>query len=106
MMAGAQPGAPGLLLEIEGVSIAFQTDAGPRTVVHELGFTVSAGETVAIVGESGSGKSVTALAITRLIDYAGGRIAGGRIGFRGGDGPRPGLAGGNAGRVRPPRRAG
>jgi glutathione transport system ATP-binding protein len=36
---------------------------------------------LAIVGESGSGKSVTALAITRLIDHTGGHIIAGRIGF-------------------------
>ena len=74
------------LLEVQGLSIAFDTDAGPSKVVRGLDLSVGEHETVAIVGESGSGKSVTALAITRLIDYAGGRIVGGRIGFRGRDG--------------------
>jgi glutathione transport system ATP-binding protein len=50
-------------------------------VVHALDLSVASGETLAIVGESGSGKSVTALAITRLIDHTGGRIIAGRIGF-------------------------
>ncbi len=51
------------------------------TVVRGLDLAVAEGETLAVVGESGSGKSVTALAITRLIDHTGGRIAGGRILF-------------------------
>ena len=55
-------------------------------VVHELDLSVAAGETLALVGESGSGKSVTALAVTRLLDYAGGRIVAGRIAFTGRDG--------------------
>src|SRR5215472_506205 len=74
------------LLEVQGLSIAFDTDAGPSTVVRGLDLGVGERETVAIVGESGSGKSVTALAITRLIDFAGGRITAGRIDFRGRDG--------------------
>jgi glutathione transport system ATP-binding protein len=66
---------------MRGLRVAFDTDRGPVTVVHGLDLRVSAGETVAVVGESGSGKSVTALAITRLIDYAGGRITAGQINF-------------------------
>jgi glutathione transport system ATP-binding protein len=69
------------LLEVAGLSIAFTTDQGAVEVVHELDLAVAAGETLAIVGESGSGKSVTALAITRLVDHTGGRITAGRISF-------------------------
>jgi len=69
------------LLEVGGLSIAFTADQGSVEVVHALDLAVAAGETLAIVGESGSGKSVTALAITRLIDHTGGRITAGRIGF-------------------------
>jgi glutathione transport system ATP-binding protein len=70
------------LLEIDSLQIAFATDVGPMTVVRDLSFSVAGGETVALVGESGSGKSVTSLAVTRLIDHAGGRIVGGAIRFR------------------------
>ena len=69
------------LLNVAGLSIAFTADQGAIEVVHALDLTVAAGETLAIVGESGSGKSVTALAITRLIDHTGGRITAGRIDF-------------------------
>jgi glutathione transport system ATP-binding protein len=69
------------LLDVQSLSVAFDTDRGPMTVVHALDLRVSEGETLAIVGESGSGKSVTALSITRLIDHAGGRITEGRMLF-------------------------
>jgi glutathione transport system ATP-binding protein len=81
-----RPGAlplpdPQPLLVVQGLSVTFDTDRGASTVVQGLDLSVAAGETVALVGESGSGKSVTALAITRLIDYAGGRISAGRVLF-------------------------
>ncbi|MCG7360097.1 dipeptide ABC transporter ATP-binding protein [Roseomonas sp. ACRSG] len=55
---------------------------GDFTAVEGLDLTVAPGETVALVGESGSGKSVTSLAVTRLIDHAGGRIVSGQIEFQ------------------------
>jgi oligopeptide/dipeptide ABC transporter ATP-binding protein len=54
-----------------------------RAVDH-VSLTVDAGETLGIVGESGSGKSMTALSIMRLLPRSG-RIAGGRIVFKGRD---------------------
>ncbi|MFC0409793.1 ABC transporter ATP-binding protein [Roseomonas elaeocarpi] len=66
------------LLDISGLTVRF----GDFTAVNGLSLTVRAGETVALVGESGSGKSVTSLAVTRLLDHAGGKITAGRIGFR------------------------
>jgi peptide/nickel transport system ATP-binding protein len=43
--------------------------SSPReiTVLHDVSFTVGAGERVGIIGESGSGKSVTALAVLGLL---------------------------------------
>lgn len=38
-----------------------------RPVVHEINFSVKAGETLCIVGESGSGKSVSSMAIMGLL---------------------------------------
>ncbi|MGQ9367819.1 ABC transporter ATP-binding protein [Azospirillum sp. ST 5-10] len=90
--AGHAAGPPPRLLSVEGLSVAFDGEDGPVRVVEDLSFSVSPGETVAIVGESGSGKSVTSLSVMRLVDYAGGRIVGGRIRFRGRDGRERDLA--------------
>jgi oligopeptide/dipeptide ABC transporter ATP-binding protein len=54
------------------------------SAVNDVSFEIHAGETLGIVGESGSGKSVTALSIMRLVQPPG-RIAGGRLVFKGRD---------------------
>ncbi len=71
--------SPEPLLEVADLQTSFQL--GPRNVVavDGVGFTVDAGETIAIVGESGSGKSVTALSIMRLLPPRVGSITGGSI---------------------------
>jgi peptide/nickel transport system ATP-binding protein len=51
------------LLTVEGLSIAY----GPTAVVHNVGFTLGRGESLALIGESGSGKSTIAKAILRLL---------------------------------------
>lgn len=51
------------MLSIENLSIAFNQE----TVLKNLSFTISKGESVGIVGESGSGKSITALSIMGLL---------------------------------------
>ncbi|PZW50473.1 peptide/nickel transport system ATP-binding protein [Humitalea rosea] len=72
------------LLRIEDLHVGFSTRAGEVKAVRGVSLEIEPGATLGIVGESGSGKSVTAYAVTRLLDRAG-RITGGRIFFRGRD---------------------
>jgi len=67
------------VLEVENLSVTFSFDGKPLQAVNALSLHVDRGETLAIVGESGSGKSVTALAIMRLVELGGGRIASARM---------------------------
>jgi dipeptide transport system ATP-binding protein len=59
------------LLEIEGLTVEFGTEAAPLIAVDDVYLTVAEGEIVGCVGESGSGKSVTALAMMGLVDFPG-----------------------------------
>lgn len=65
------------ILRVEDLSVAFHTRGGVVRALDRVGFSVGAGQTMALVGESGSGKSVTAYAIMGLLEAAG-RITGGR----------------------------
>ncbi|WP_099824811.1 ABC transporter ATP-binding protein [Oceaniglobus indicus] len=51
------------LLALERVDVSI----GGRPILHQVSFTIDAGEIVALTGESGSGKSVTALAAMGLL---------------------------------------
>ncbi|MGW5352849.1 dipeptide ABC transporter ATP-binding protein [Streptomyces sp. NPDC004031] len=55
------------LVAVEGLRVTFPGPHGPTVAVHDLGFSLHAGECLAIVGESGSGKSVTARALLGLV---------------------------------------
>ncbi len=55
------------LLQINNLSIAFQSEEGLQKAVHNISFSVSKNEVVAVVGESGSGKSITSLSVLRLL---------------------------------------
>ncbi|MDE0177648.1 MAG: ABC transporter ATP-binding protein [Gammaproteobacteria bacterium] len=70
-------------LEIDQLSVAFDTEGDVVTVVDRVSFDVEAGETLGVVGESGCGKSVTALSIMGLLPKPAGRIQGGDIRFKG-----------------------
>jgi peptide/nickel transport system ATP-binding protein len=72
------------LLEIEDLKVTFSTRRGPVEAVRGITLSLQPGEMLGLVGESGSGKSVTGFAVTHLLDKAG-RIAGGRILFKGQD---------------------
>jgi len=67
------------VLEVENLSVTFGVDGKHLQAVNALSLYVERGETLAIVGESGSGKSVTALAMMRLAELGGARIASTRM---------------------------
>lgn len=86
-----QPGN-GPIAEIQGLRVEFQTKDGPVLGVEDVSFAINPGETVCVVGESGSGKSVSSLSLMRLVEFGGGRIAGGRLLFDRRDGEDVDLA--------------
>jgi oligopeptide/dipeptide ABC transporter ATP-binding protein len=66
------------LLDVRGLSVAF----GDVEVVHDVSFSLGAGEALGIVGESGSGKTQTMLAVLRLL-ARGGRVTAGSVALDG-----------------------
>ncbi|MFK7858061.1 MAG: ABC transporter ATP-binding protein [Granulosicoccus sp.] len=54
------------LLNVQNLTLQFETDEGLITAVDDVSFELKAGEVLGLVGESGSGKSVTAKALMKL----------------------------------------
>jgi peptide/nickel transport system ATP-binding protein len=71
------------LLEVDELSVRFETDEGPVHAVDRLSFALAPGEVLGIVGESGCGKTVTCLSLLRLLP--GTAVIGGRALFDGRD---------------------
>ncbi len=72
------------LLEVRGLSLAFQTAEGLLPIIRDISFSVAPGERVGIVGESGCGKTVTGLSLLRLLPAQSTRLSG-RVVFEGRD---------------------
>lgn len=70
------------LLDVQDLTVEFNTRRGIVKAVQHVNISVARGETLAIVGESGSGKSVTSYAVMRILDRAG-KIAEGSVMFSG-----------------------
>jgi peptide/nickel transport system permease protein len=66
----AQPPADAVLV-VENLRVAFPGPEGWTVPVRGVSFSVRAGEAIGVVGESGSGKSLTALAVSRLVEAPG-----------------------------------
>ena len=64
------------LLEVNGLSVSFDTPDGSVRAVRELSFQLDRGRTLGIVGESGSGKSVSVQTIVGLTRGATVRVSG------------------------------
>lgn len=73
------------LLDIQDLSVSFNTDSGTVYAVNKLNLRLERGKSVGFVGETGAGKTTTALAILRLIQSPPGRVTSGRIFFNGED---------------------
>ena len=69
------------LASLKNLRVEFQTKDGPVVGVEDVSFDIAPGETVCVVGESGSGKSVSSLSLMRLVEFGGGKIAGGELLF-------------------------
>jgi peptide/nickel transport system ATP-binding protein len=72
------------LLSVERLTTGFDIKGRFVPAVIDVSLAISPGETLGLVGESGSGKSLTAFSIRRLLQPPG-RIAGGRLVYKGRD---------------------
>ncbi len=71
-----------MLLEVEHLSISYETEVGQIPAVRDVSFAIDAAECFALVGETGSGKTSVALALLRLLGNNG-HILGGPVRFDG-----------------------
>src|SRR4051812_35012283 len=72
-----------VLLDVQDLSVRFETDDGTVHAVDRMAFTLDEREVLGIVGESGCGKSVTAMSMLRLLPQT--AVISGRAIFQGTD---------------------
>ena len=72
-------------LEVNDLSVWFETKSGRRPVVDRISFSINAGEATGLVGESGCGKTMTALAILGLLPAHGASVRSAGIAISGRD---------------------
>jgi peptide/nickel transport system ATP-binding protein len=65
------------LLEVDGLTVAFETAAGSFLATDDVSFSLGSGEVMGLVGESGSGKTVTCRALLRLLPSRHARVVAG-----------------------------
>ena len=69
------------LLDVQDLSVAFETARGRFNAVETVDLAVAPGEVLCVVGESGSGKSVSVLAVMGLLPPTA-RVSAGRVAFK------------------------
>jgi oligopeptide/dipeptide ABC transporter ATP-binding protein len=84
--AGGQMTDQASILEVSDLHVQFRMEQATVRAVNGVTFSLKRKRTLGIVGESGCGKSITAMAIMRLIQSPPGKISGGSILLRLGDG--------------------
>ncbi|HEY7588843.1 MAG TPA: ABC transporter ATP-binding protein [Thermoplasmata archaeon] len=72
------------LLDVRGLSLDFETEAGDAKVLDQVSFSIAESEVFGLVGETGCGKTVTALTVLRLLP-PNARIRSGEVLFLGED---------------------
>ena len=72
------------LLEVRGLTVEYDTAAGPVRAVEDFDLDVQRGEFVGVVGESGCGKSTMLFGVAQLLSPPA-RIAAGSVVFKGND---------------------
>ncbi len=72
------------LLQVENLTVTYETRQGPVRAVDNVSFTLHRGEVLGLVGESGCGKSTLGMALLRMVRPPG-RITSGRMLFQGRD---------------------
>ena len=82
MASALVPDAP--VLEVRGLTVEYETAAGPVRAVDGFDLDVLPGEFVGVVGESGCGKSTMLFGIAQLLSPPA-RISAGSVSFRGRD---------------------
>jgi peptide/nickel transport system ATP-binding protein len=69
-------------LEVQDLTVTYDTDAGPLDTVRGVSLTIAPGEIYGLVGESGSGKTTLARGVVRYLP-ANGRVTSGSVRLEG-----------------------
>jgi peptide/nickel transport system ATP-binding protein len=80
----SRPAGSGPLLEVRGLTVQYDTEAGPVRAVDGFDLDVYPGEFVGVVGESGCGKSTMLFGVAQLLSPPA-RISDGSVVFNGRD---------------------
>jgi len=84
MNYGSETAENDIVLDVENLTIAYETRKGDVEAVRGATFRVRRGETIGLVGESGCGKSTVAYGIVNFLG-ANGKIVAGNVRFQGKD---------------------